>query len=97
MKVAGFKVVNKTEKAWLLKHKKKGDFWVPKALVQDDTIWGRFIPIYLPKDEIDNVMIPLEAEEAINSRIKVQPKKVVVISTPIESDDWFVKDFLGVR
>jgi len=105
MKIAGFKVRDETERAWLLHNKKNGDFWVPKALIRDDTIYKRFVPHYLPSEEIVSDMQSLVAEEPkvqkvwdkIEVRVKpFKKKKMVVMSTPQGPvDDWFL-DWLGV-
>ena len=106
MKVAGFKVRSETDRALLLHDKKKGDFWVPKALIRNDTIYHEFIPSYLPSEEIVNDMQSLIADEPKAQKVwdkievRVKPfnrKKVVIMSTPQGPvDSWFL-DWLGVE
>ena len=106
MKVAGYRLIAETPKAYLLHHKKRGDFWVPKSLIRDDEVWDHFSPQYLPKELPDQDMQDLshlspekqELFEKVEARCTAPKKKVIMVSTPMGAGDkWFIEEFLGVK
>lgn len=102
-----FKLIHSTKEAYLLEVKNGHQFWCPKSLLRNVRIngdelkallWDGFEPTFLKKQPtIDDFDIEPEPEliRKVEKRIKKPMKKnVAMTSTPIEDDDWFIKEFL---